>query len=118
MTPIEARGYLEWGAILGEDSSDQRLQESAAAAENMAISSGAMHQQLMMLGADDHDVHLRCHRRAAVEAKIEGNYQLAAAYDAAALDHFRAMQPAPAPVPAAPAAGQQPASFDTPPMPT
>jgi hypothetical protein len=50
----------------------------------------------IMPASDDHLVHYLAHRRAAVEAKLEGNRPLAMALEQAAAQHFAMMQP-PAP---------------------
>jgi hypothetical protein len=127
VSPQEAKRLMEWGALLGENDDDRRLQESAAHAENLKIRQGMqMMQQVpvvdprtgqpaidQMTGApamqvqpmfqhdflpssDDHMVHYMVHRRAAVEAKIEGNLQLAQMLEQAAMQHQMAMQPPPA----------------------
>lgn len=122
--PQRALRLLEWGSVLGEDASDGRAQESAAAAENNAIiSSSATPPPMMMPGqpvqipghqilasVDDHEVHLQCHRRAAVEQRILGNLQAATALDQAAQQHLQLLQP---PAPAAAPSGSS-SALDTP----
>jgi hypothetical protein len=115
ITPQEARRLAEFGIMLGENDGDHRLQESTAEQENQAMAQGQSHA--VMLFAHDHDVHIAAHRRAALEAQIDGNLQLAHALDQAALHHIMAKQQAalqsaapPAPQPQAP----QPQSVPSP----
>lgn len=104
MTPDRGMQLMEWGAILGEDSADDhRIQESVAAAENMAMEegmkTGQQVQHFVMQQAHDHAVHIRCHRRAALEAQLNGNLPLAQELDMACLQHAQMMAPQPAPGP-------------------
>jgi hypothetical protein len=103
LTPVEARRLMEWGIMIGEDGDDHRVQESVAVAEQYAIASGGQH--LVLPTVHDHEIHLRMHRKAALEAQLEGNFELAGALEMAAAEHLSFLQPpAPAPMPGAPPA--------------
>jgi len=97
LPPDRGMQLMEWGIILGEDSADDhRIQESVAAAENAAMQ-GGLAQHIVLQQSHDHAVHIRCHRRAALEAQLMGNLQLAEELDQACLQHALAMAPQPPP---------------------
>lgn len=108
LTPAEARqrGLLDFGVELGENADDHRAQESVAYQENNAMANAfksaphpqtgmqlAMQAHVLLVSAHDHAVHYEQHRRAALEAQMNGNAQLAQALDAACQQHQYYMQP-------------------------
>lgn len=102
--PREILEEMEFGVGAADYSSDRRLQESVAMAENEAIVSGQPHQILQH--THDHEVHMACHRKAALEAQSRGDMQAAQMLSQAVSEHAMQLQPqAPAGGPA-PAGGQ------------
>ncbi len=110
----EGLRLMEWGIILGESFDDTRIQESTAAAENEAIErSRGLQQHVILMTAHDHEIHVKCHRRAALEAQIRGDVEMATLLDMAAQQHLMILAPQPGTVaatgPGAGAGGAPPA---------
>lgn len=93
--PNEAMRLLEFGTT--SDGTDAvRLQEAAAEIENEEIRRGVAEGAPESPHAfdqiiDDHEVHLRMHREAAVQAKAAGNFEEARRLAAAAFQHQQAL---------------------------
>lgn len=114
MDPKRAMELSEFGQVGGEFNDEARLQESVACQENDDITEGkAPHQ--MTVGLDDHEIHTRIHRNAALNARIAGNVELAAMLTQAAIEHEQAMMPPPEQGGSVGAIEPEQSGFDTPP---
>lgn len=111
---VLARGLMDFGVIIGEDADDHETQEQVAQQENEAMGQGQPHQ--ILWSAHDHPVHIEVHRRAAMEAQLQGNFALAQAADFACQQHIMAMAPQPQPGAPAGAGGAAPAAGAQPPF--
>lgn len=102
LTPQEVRqrGLLDFGISTPDEIDDRRQQEAVAVRENQQIAQGAPHQQMILMVSQDHQVHLECHRRAALEAQMRNDMQVAMAFEQAATEHMQLMQQQMAPQPA------------------
>lgn len=116
ITPQEARarGLFDFGVVLGEDADDHRMQEAVAHQENEQIAEGMAQPQFPTQQLDpmtgqvvmvpppinhscgtfthDHQVHIEVHRRAALEAQMDGNLQLWQAMEQACGQHMQSLQ--------------------------
>lgn len=85
ITAPEARRMSEFGIIGGEEDKEVRLQEASAMGENEDIEHGLPHET--QAGVDDHKVHARVHRLAAVAAKVKGDIFAMQKFADAAIAH-------------------------------